>query len=165
MSTTITIDGLAHSGDYSQAFLDGVTFMLLRFYYNEDDDEVEKRITVTGPLELNFEVVGDYGHGCCPNGTGSSSDLGDLEDDEALLDYIYEETEIDFEIGDVRRYIQNIFHPWTEVGGFERDRSFSDLYSFDDLDFSRGVEECSKWLESNAKLSSVLDRTTYTLVS
>ena len=56
------------------------------------------------------------------------------------------------------RYVASIWYGFIEVGGYERNRSFTSAYTFDDLDFIRG----SKWLQQergddNVTYHSILD--------
>ena len=54
---------------------------------------------------------------------------------------------MDPESDTVHRYLAEVDIYDEEIGGFERDASFSDLVTFDDLDFIRGVYAASRILE------------------
>lgn len=145
MTTTIKFDGIEHIGRFSQAYVDGFVFMYMRVNYHLVDDELN--IVVTGACQLNPEIEGCY-LGCCPIGSGPGALNGaTITSREQLENYVGDYMEMDPEPGTIRRYLVEVTTEEQEDGGFERDRSFSDLLTFDDVDFVRGLYAAGRLLD------------------
>lgn len=161
MQTTLMLDGVVHRGTWSQAFVDGVVFLFGRLHYQDSADRLRARMAIEGPHRIG--ETADYGLGCAPIGARPETNLGDLHDLASLENYVIEFTERDLEPGDLKRYIAETFMMFREVGGYERDRSFIDMTSFDDLDFGHGLAACAKWLGLFAP--EVLDAVAFEIVT
>ena len=128
----LTIDEKSHSGNLSQSWIDGVIYIFLRVNYRESDEELMTRISLTGPCELDLDVVSQYGSG--PYNPVSS--LSQIRDREGLRNFLDESTDGCFDL-DLQRYLCEVN---IEESRYEHNRSFSDITTFSDLDFYRGME-------------------------
>lgn len=157
--TTIKFDDIEHTGPFSQDYVNGFVFVYARINHHLDDEELN--ITVTGDCVKQYDTSTDSYLGCCPQGTGPELiGEGDITNEGQLEEYIYDfiEDELGFYIAD--RYMSAICFLQFETGGSERDRSFRDLFTFDDLEFIRGVRACASFFD-HVHVDAVLDLHTF----
>jgi hypothetical protein len=158
--TTIKFDDLEHTGPFSQDYVDGFVFVYNRINHRLCEEEL--KITVTGDRILQFNMEGNLG--CCPYGTGPGSiDENDITDEDELLEYIIEFTEMDTELDEISRYIATIYIHERKMGGYGRIRSFEDLFTFDNLDYMRGVRACASFFD-HVNVDVVLDTHTFKIL-
>lgn len=166
-ASVITLLGKKHKGKYKGSFVDGVVFLLLRVYYNKTDKDIKKMISVKGKgIKLDLNVVEEYGVG--PH--EGDEDIEDVHDKHSFnaymlqnLEWIEDASELE-EIG-LGKYLAEVYIDKQEEGGYERDLSFVDICTFNDLDFARGLISCNEWLGGSNGISPILDTDTFKFVS
>lgn len=139
-----------------------MVFLFERLHYQDGADERRARMSIEGPHTISDTA--SYALACVPNGAQPEMNLVDLRDTNALEKYVRECAEGDLEPDEMRRYIAETFMAFREVGGYERDRSFVDMTTFDDLDFGRGLAACAGWLGLTSAAPVILDTESFELV-
>ena len=154
--TTIVIDGISYTGDYSQEFLNGLMAAFMSEYYSEE--ECIQHVQTIGK-QLDWDCYGDYAFG---NAMESGIICENINSTLRLKEYLYESIDGDYNL-EPRKYVTEINWSMSEIGGFERMNCFTDIYTFDDLDFMRGYREAIQWLGTIRRYNPILNTETFEL--
>lgn len=157
--TTIIINKKQYKDTWTQDFVDGVIYILERYDYENDD--IDSKITIRGCCDINYDTVERFGLGSTRWDGMPDTELDDIKDNDSLIQYITDFTELEYEKDDINKYVTNVYFKRLESGGFERDVSYCDLVHFDNIDFYKGMEQCIEWLNLPVRLDNVLDTQDY----
>jgi len=161
--TTIIINKKQYKEIWTQEFVDGVIYILERYDYQNDD--IDSKITIRGCCDINYDTVERYGLGSTRWDGMPDTEIKDIKDNDELIQYINEFTELEYDITDIKKYISTVYFKRLESGGFERDVSYYDLVNFDTLDFYKGMAQCIQWLNLPIQLDNVLNTQDYSIVN
>lgn len=157
--TTIIINKKQYKEIWSQYFVDGIIYILER--HNYENDDLDSKITIRGCCELNYDTVERYGLGSTRWDGMPETELTDIKDENNLIQYINDVTELEYEKENLKQYITTVYFKRLEIGGYERDMSYCDLVHFDNLDFYKGMMQCIQWLNLSIQLDDILDTHNY----
>jgi len=161
--TTIIINKKQYKDIWTQDFVDGIIYILERYDYQNDD--IDSRITVRGCCDINYDTVDRFGLGSTRWDGIPDTELKDIKDDNDLIQYINDFTELEYEKENINKYITTVLFKRLESGGYERDVSYYDLVHFDNLDFYKGMRQCIEWLKLSIHLDDVLDTQNYSIIN
>lgn len=164
MQTIIKFDGLEHTGVFSQDYVDGFVFVYEGTKPEDfDEDQIDELgLTVTGECVLRLHTRNFLGYWCWGTG-GESVANSNITNYEQLKEYVNEFDEDGVDPDRIKRYISAVCFGQQEIGGFGRDRSFGYLFTFDDLEFMRGVRACASFFD-HVVVDSVLDTHTFKIL-
>lgn len=154
---TVTIDGVTHSGNFTQDFVDGIMAACIMKYY--DEESAQEHVKVVAPEDwINWDTFMKYTLGPAY----PSMNLSDVRDIAGLNHYIQSSID-DIPFQEAGRYVAELNYTTVEIGGWERVNTESDILTFDELDFIKGVKTAFEWLNRPTGIE-VLDTSNFTMV-
>lgn len=143
--SSITVLGKKYSGRWSEDFFFGALSILRTLTYQKPDpDEI---IQFDSPYlrgaisEVQPEEAGIYSSGVGGDSIEGSSILTPKQ----LKRFVKKESDETFDPAALLHYLTNVNYTSIEKGGYERIISYSDMVTFEEIDFAVGMMEAERW--------------------
>lgn len=151
----VIIDGINHVAKFNVDMIDGLVCACVMKYYGSH--QAREHVTIIA-ADVDWDCFDDYTMGP----TYANSSLADVHNQEDLNRYI-EHTVDDEPFQNPQRYLSEFNYTTIEVGGWERINTETDLLTFDNLDFIKGIKKGLGWFNRPTSIE-ILDTTTFTIV-
>lgn len=148
-------------GVRSQTYVDGLVCAILIYGDNECEEfnEYDLREIIQSDKSISSDIIPNYGLGTHPR---SYAKLAEVKNSTQLHSYI--DDFLNYESDAIKRYVHVSRYSFSTSTDDDDDKSYSVLWTFNDLDFIRGLRKGAELMNLLVEYDAILDTSNYTIV-